>query len=166
MSLGGPVPTGRLLPLPNAACGNGPYLKRDWLRTQTRRTFVFGQCKHVVDQLAVGRLMVHVASREHALLSCDCDFWGQQSHLSQRPRVVYKTGNVCCCQSVDHAGDADCFAREDAGVDRRFCVVTNNTADKLHARGDLLVTIGHVDFAVSIFKVAVASSRTQVDPAS
>ena len=102
-------------------------------------------------QLNIAGALYDVAPLEHAFLSRHNDFRWQHADFVKRPRVVHETWHVGGCEAIDHAGHADRFASEDAGIDCGFGVVADDTSDELHAGRNLFVAVLHIHQAVRVF---------------
>ena len=71
-----------------------------------------------------------------------------------------------CGHAVNRAANADDFPGVHAGINSGPGIVAHHAADELHACGNFLIPIDHVDGAVSVLQITVASAGSQVDPAS
>ena len=80
--------------------------------------------------------------------------------MSKATGVVHKRRNIGRHKPVQHAAGTDQLARKDARIDRRLRIVPHDATNELHSGGDSFAVVIHVDDAISVFQVAVASART------
>ena len=125
--------------------------------------------RHFVDvpeQLHVAGSLFDASPGKHPPLGLDQRLDGGFRHLPEGSGVVDEARDVGRHETVDHAAGPDGFPGEDARVDSRLGVVSDEAADELHAGLDFAVGIFHRDFAVGVFQVAVTGAGAEVDPAS
>ena len=119
---------------------------------------------HIVNQLDVATALLDVTACKHPLLCVNHYFRRQARDLAEQPRIIYKAWNVAGYEAVHHTANADDLAGEDASIDSRLRIVPHDATQKLHIGRSLAEPIFHVDCAIGILQIAVASASTQIDP--
>src|SRR5262249_36944413 len=117
--------------------------KRRWILRQRfkRGALVAGEVVYIAQELHVAGLLHDAAPCEHPLLRLAGDLDRHFAHAAERPRIIYEAWHVGRDHAIAHAARADRFAGENAGLNRGFRIIADETANKLHARRDLAAAI-------------------------